>query len=79
VGAIDVHDKYTFVEVPEEFAPTVLNAMKKQKLKVNPLILNPQTQNICYNGKKLKGADKMSGSSMENVSDTTWGESHGKE
>lgn len=33
VGAIDVHDKYTFVEVPLEYAQSVMKAMKNAKIK----------------------------------------------
>ena len=31
VGAIDMHDKYTFVEVPREYAADVIEAMKHAK------------------------------------------------
>ena len=33
VGSIDMYDKYTFVEVPEESADVVLHAMKHVKIK----------------------------------------------
>jgi len=33
VGAINIFDKYTFVEVPREYAEEVLNTMKNTKLK----------------------------------------------
>jgi len=33
VGSIDMYDKYTFVEVPEDCADTVLTAMKNVKIK----------------------------------------------
>ena len=33
VGSIDMYDKYTFVEVPEENAESVLKAMKNAKIK----------------------------------------------
>ena len=33
VGSIDMYDKYTFVEVPEESADTVIQAMKNVKIK----------------------------------------------
>lgn len=33
VGSIDMYDKYTFVEVPEEHAESVLKAMKNAKIK----------------------------------------------
>ncbi|MDF2523795.1 MAG: helicase, partial [Clostridiales bacterium] len=32
-GAIDIHDKYTFVEVPREYATEVLEAMKNNTIK----------------------------------------------
>ena len=34
IGTIDMYDKYTFVEVPREYAREVLNAMKNVKIKV---------------------------------------------
>ena len=33
VGSIDIFDKYSFVEVPKEFAPEVLKAMKNNTIK----------------------------------------------
>ena len=33
IGAINIFDKYTFVEVPREYASEVLNTMKTQKIK----------------------------------------------
>lgn len=33
IGTIDMYDKYTFVEVPREYAREVLNAMKNVKIK----------------------------------------------
>ena len=33
VGTIDMYDKYTFVEVPREYAKEVLNAMNHVKIK----------------------------------------------
>ena len=41
VGAIDVHDKYTFVEVPAEFASDVLKAMKNAKIKGKSINIEP--------------------------------------
>ncbi len=41
VGAIDVHDKYTFVEVPVEFAPNVLKAMKNVKIRGKSINIEP--------------------------------------
>ena len=34
VGAIDMYDKYTFVEVPREYGKEVLEAMKNAKIKM---------------------------------------------
>lgn len=33
IGAIDIHDKYTFVEVPKKYANNVLQVMKKSNIK----------------------------------------------
>ena len=33
IGTIDMYDKYTFVEVPKEYAPDVINVMKDAKIK----------------------------------------------
>lgn len=33
VGSIDIHDRYSFVEVPKEFAPEVLKSMKNYIIK----------------------------------------------
>ncbi len=33
VGSIDIHDRYSFVEVPKEFAPEVLKSMKNYTIK----------------------------------------------
>ncbi len=41
VGAIDIFDKYTFVEVPKEYAPEVLNAMKNAKIKGKTINIEP--------------------------------------
>lgn len=45
VGAIDMYDKYTFVEVPREYGKEVLEAMKMQRSKAAPSIWNRQTRN----------------------------------
>ena len=37
IGTIDMFDKYTFVEVPREYARDVLNAMNYTKSKENLL------------------------------------------
>lgn len=41
VGAIDLYDKYTFVEVPKENAMTVLKAMKNVKIKGKAINIEP--------------------------------------
>lgn len=44
VGCIDMFDKYTFVEVPKEFAMDVLNAMKHAKIKGKTINIEPANQ-----------------------------------
>ena len=44
VGAIDMYDKYTFVEVPREYAREVLNAMKNVKIKGKTVAVEPANQ-----------------------------------
>lgn len=41
VGTIDMYDKYTFVEVPREYAKTVLKAMKHTKIKGKSVAVEP--------------------------------------
>ena len=41
VGAIDLYDKYTFVEVPKENALDVLKAMKNVKIKGKTINIEP--------------------------------------
>ncbi len=41
VGAIDLYDKYTFVEVPKENAAAVLKAMKNVKIKGKAINIEP--------------------------------------
>lgn len=41
VGAIDMYDKYTFVEVPKEMASDVLDAMKHTKIKGRSINIEP--------------------------------------
>ncbi|OPJ55135.1 DEAD/DEAH box helicase [Alkalithermobacter paradoxus] len=41
IGAIDIYDKYTFVEVPREHAKDVLNIMKNNKIKGNKINIEP--------------------------------------
>ena len=44
VGSIDVYDKYTFVEVPREYASEVLEAMKNAKIKGKTINIEPANQ-----------------------------------
>lgn len=44
VGAIDMFDKYTFVEVPREYGKEVLNAMKHAKIKGKAVNMEPANQ-----------------------------------
>ena len=41
VGAIDMYDKYTFVEVPSEYAASVIDAMKHAKIKGKSINIEP--------------------------------------
>ena len=41
VGAIDMYDKYTFVEVPREYAADVIEAMKHAKIKGRNVNVEP--------------------------------------
>ena len=41
IGTIDMYDKYTFVEVPREYAREVLNAMKNVKIKGKTVAVEP--------------------------------------
>lgn len=44
IGSIDMYDKYTFVEVPREYAKEVLNAMKNAKIKGKSVAVEPANQ-----------------------------------
>ena len=44
VGTIDMYDKYTFVEVPREYAKEVLNAMNHVKIKGKAVAVEPANQ-----------------------------------
>ncbi len=44
VGAIDMYDKYTFVEVPREYGKEVLEAMKHAKIKGRSVNMEPANQ-----------------------------------
>ena len=41
VGSIDMYDKYTFVEVPREYAKEVLKAMQNSKIKGKSINIEP--------------------------------------
>ena len=44
IGTIDMFDKYTFVEVPSEYAAEVLKAMKHAKIKGKSVAIEPANQ-----------------------------------
>ena len=44
IGTIDMYDKYTFVEVPREYARELLNAMKNVKIKGKTVAVEPANQ-----------------------------------
>lgn len=44
IGSIDMFDKYTFVEVPREYARDVLNAMNNAKIKGKSVAVEPANQ-----------------------------------
>ncbi|MEF9916581.1 MAG: DEAD/DEAH box helicase [Lachnospiraceae bacterium] len=44
IGSIDMFDKYTFVEVPREYAKDVMNAMKNAKIKGKTIAIEPANQ-----------------------------------
>lgn len=44
IGSIDMFDKYTFVEVPREYAKDVLNAMQNAKIKGKSIAIEPANQ-----------------------------------
>ena len=44
IGTIDMFDKYTFVEVPQEYAKSVLYAMKNVKIKGKSIAVEPANQ-----------------------------------
>ena len=41
VGTIDMYDKYTFVEVPKEYASEVIQAMKHASIKGKSISIEP--------------------------------------
>ena len=44
IGSIDMYDKYTFVEVPREYAMDVLHAMDHAKIKGRSINIEPANQ-----------------------------------
>ena len=44
IGTIDMFDKYTFVEVPREFAKEVLQAMSDAKIKGKTINIEPENE-----------------------------------
>ena len=44
VGAIDMYDKYTFVEVPREYGKEILQAMSDSKIKGKSINIEPANQ-----------------------------------
>ena len=44
VGTIDMYDKYTFVEVPREYASEVIQVMRKSKIKGKSINIEPANQ-----------------------------------
>lgn len=44
IGTIDMFDKYTFVEVPREYAKDVLHAMQNTKIKGKSIAIEPANQ-----------------------------------
>lgn len=45
IGSIDMYDKYTFVEVPREYAAEVINVMKNAKIKGKSINVEPANAN----------------------------------
>ena len=41
IGTIDMYDKYTFVEVPREYAAEVIQVMKDSKIKGKSINVEP--------------------------------------
>ena len=41
IGSIDMYDKYTFVEVPREYAADVIQVMKESKIKGKSINIEP--------------------------------------
>lgn len=44
IGSIDMFDRFTFVEVPEEYAKEVIKAMSKTKIKGRTVVIEPASQ-----------------------------------
>ena len=41
IGTIDIYDKFTFVEVPTEYAADVLRSMKNNQIKGKKINIEP--------------------------------------
>ncbi|MDD6208127.1 MAG: DEAD/DEAH box helicase [Clostridiales bacterium] len=44
IGSIDMFERFTFVEVPEEYAKDVIKAMSKTKIKGRTVVIEPASQ-----------------------------------
>jgi ATP-dependent RNA helicase DeaD len=44
IGAIDIYDRFTFVEVPEDYAQEVLNVMNGNQIRGNKLFVEPASR-----------------------------------
>ncbi|UJS19074.1 MAG: DbpA RNA binding domain-containing protein [Candidatus Jettenia sp.] len=44
IGAVDIFDNYTFVEVPKEYAEDIQDVMKDIKIKGKKIIIEPASQ-----------------------------------
>ena len=44
VGTIDMYDKYTFVEVPTEYAREIINSVNNTKIKGKSVAVEPANQ-----------------------------------
>ena len=44
IGSIDMFDKYTFVEVPREYASDVIKIMKESKIKGKSINIEPASK-----------------------------------
>ncbi|MCI8514603.1 MAG: DEAD/DEAH box helicase [Lachnospiraceae bacterium] len=44
IGTIDMYDKYTFVDIPKEYAADVLHAMRHARIKGRPIAVEPASK-----------------------------------